>query len=470
MTGAKAMARRLPGSISGRLRLVLAAVFAVGGGVAIGAAWIFSTAAATDAYDRLLISAAAQISEAISVEHGRFTVLPPDSAFETLAQSKGDRFFLAVRAPDGTLLTGHPGLAAAPSEKIDVTPRLGFQHFAGADMRTVTIHRLIASPSAKGWCSVVVAQSLDARHNLVVRLMLKIGAIILFVGGLGFAASLAAVRLALRPFDRIGEAIAARRSQDLHPLEVDSPRETKPLVEAINAALDRLNERLVALQNFAGLAAHQIRTPLAVIGAQTELILTDKTPKAREERVERLRAHLAKLSRLTNQLLGQAMVSYRAERIPHERVDLVELVRQALRDAVPESLERDIAVDFDASQQPVEVCGDGVILREALVNLISNAVTHGATSRLRITIAESEANASVRVADDGPGIPEELWSDATQPFSIPRGKGDGAGLGLSIATYVAKAHGGSLGFGRTNDGLFEICLTIPGWLAVGALA
>jgi len=453
-------ARRLPKSIRGRLRLLLTAVFAVGGIVAMVAAWIFSTAAATDAYDRLLISAAAQISEAITVEHGRFSVLPPDSAFETLAQSQGDRFFFVVRAPDGRLLTGHPGLNAPIPGIPEVAPSLGFIRFAGAEMRTVAIYRLIASPTAKGWCSVVVAQSLDARHRLVLRLMLKIGAIILFVGALGFAVSLSAVSLALRPFDRIGQAIAARREQDLHPLEVDSPRETQVLVEAINSALARLNERMTNLQTFAGLAAHQIRTPLAVIGAQTELILTDRTQGARLARVERLRAHLSKLSRLTNQLLGQAMVSYRTDRIPHQLVELVELMRQVLRDAVPESLDRDIAIDFAPSEDTVFVFGDSIILREALLNLISNAVTHGARSHLRVRIDADRETVAICVADDGPGIPPDRWQDACQPFSMPRETRDGAGLGLSIAAHVAKAHGGSIAVGRTGSDLFQITFSI----------
>ena len=112
-----ALARWQPGSIRGRLRLLLGALFAVGGIVAMLAAWIFSATAATDAYDRLLISAAAQISESITVDHGQFSVLPPDSAFETLAQSQGDRFFFAVRAPDGRLLTGRPDLRPLPPGK-----------------------------------------------------------------------------------------------------------------------------------------------------------------------------------------------------------------------------------------------------------------------------------------------------------------------------------------------------------------
>ena len=445
-----------PNSIFGRLRLLLATVFIVGAVVALLAAWVFSTAAATEAYDRLLVSAATQISEAITVDERGVAVLPPDSAFETLAQSEGDRFFFAVRGPDGRLLTGEPRLRAAPQSTRDGVPVLDYITDDGNKMRTVTLHRLIASPTVSGWSSIVVAQSLDARSRLVERLMLRIGAIILFVAALGFLGSHEAIKRALRPFDRIGRAVAARRWQDTGPLEVDSPPETQPLVETINAAFLRLDERLNKLQSFAGVAAHQIRTPLAAVGAQTELLLSDRTAHARATRVDRIRAHVFKLSRLTNQLLGQAMVSYRSDRVTPQRIELIDLVRHVLRDAIPESLDRDLAVEFEPSATSVHVLGDVVTLREALANLVSNAVTHGARSLIRIRIDADADQALVRIADDGPGIPESLWETASEPFRIPRSEGDGAGLGLSIAADVAKAHGGALAFGCTTDGLFEI--------------
>lgn len=460
MTARSNAAMLMPGSIFGRLRLLLVAVFAVGAIIAMAAAWAFSTAAATDAYDRLLLSAAAQISDAIQVDQGRIIASPPDSAFETLAQSTGDRFFFSVRAPDGDVLTGYPALTVVNSPPREGTAIFGTRDFAGAPMRTITLYRLIASPTVKGWCSVVVAQSLDARHRLIVRLMLKIGAIILFVGTLGFVASLVAVRKALAPFDRIGRALAERRAQDTAPLHVDSPRETQALVEAINDALRRLHDRMSKLQSFTGIAAHQIRTPLSALSAQTELLLTDKTPDARLQRVDRLRKHIATLSRLTNQLLGQAMVSYRSERIPHQRVELIELVHQVLRDAIPESLDRDLSVDFAPIEAFLYVEGDTVSLREALVNLVSNAVIHGARSLLRVRVLVDQPNAVVSVADDGPGIDPAFWESAVQPFDLPRNERDGAGLGLSIVADVARAHGGELAFARATDGLFEVSLII----------
>lgn len=449
-----------PNSILGRLRLLLATVFSVGGLLTLVAAWFFSTTAATEAYDRLLISAATQISEAIDVEQGMFSVLPPDSAFETLAQSKGDRFFFAVRAPDGALLTGRPTLRAVGRPSREGGPTLDYASIDGDPMRTITLFRLIASPGAKGWCSVVVAQSLNARENLVGRLMTRIGAIILFVGALGYFASLEAAKRALRPFDRIGRALSERRAQDTGPLEVDSPRETQALIETINAAFQRLDERLNKLQNFAGVAAHQIRTPLSALSAQTELLLMDRTPQARENRVKKVRSHLIKLSRLTNQLLGQAMVSYRTDRIPHQRVELVELIRHVLRDSIPESLDRDLAVDLQLDADSLFVLGDAVTLREALVNLVSNAVIHGATTMLQLHIKVDGDHAVIVIADDGPGIPPELWETALQPFQIPRTDGPGAGLGLSIAAEVAEAHGGALSIDRPRNGLFEIAFRI----------
>lgn len=447
---------RSPDSIFGRLRLLFATVFMIGALGALVAAWALSRKAATDAYDQLLISSAAQIAEAITVENDRYTVLPPDSAFETLAQSKDDRFFFAVRAPGGTLLTGAPQLQPTSGTPRDGVPVLGYIDDDGHLMRTVTVYRFIASLDAKGWCSVVVAQTLNARRHLVTRLMVRIGALIVFVGALGFLVSLAAVKRTLRPFDHIGRALAARRAQDVGPLEVESPLETRALVETINDAFRRLNDRLNKLQSFAGIAAHQIRTPLAALGAQTELLLADKTAQSRRNRVERIRAHLAKLSRLTHQLLGQAMVSYRIDRIAHQDVELVELVRHVLRDAIPESLNRDLAVDFEPGGMCIKVPGDDISLREALVNLVNNAVTHGAPTLLRVAIDVESQRVCIRIADDGPGIPAQLWQTATKPFQLPRTEGEGAGLGLSIAAEVAKAHGGTLSFGWTHDNLFEI--------------
>lgn len=445
-------------SIFGRLRLVLAVVFGMGAAAALTAAWFFSNSAATEAYDSLLISAAVQIAETIGVEEGEVVVTPPDAAFETLALSQGDRFFYSVGDTSGRMLTGTADLAASMAATRRPSPRLVTIHYAGATMRAVVLDHFLASPRGPGWCRVVVAQTREARRRMALHLMNRIGAIVFAVSGLGFFASLEAARRAFRPLDRIGQALGARSANDLSPLEVKSPRETVALVQSINDVMARLNERMAKLQTFTAVAAHQIRTPLAAIGLQTELLTEERTAIGRRQRVDRVRFNVAKLSRVTNQLLGQAMVSYRSESVPHSVIDIVGLARGVVHDSVPHALTRDLSVEVTSSAPVVRVTGDAVSLREGLSNLVDNAVTHGAPNVLRVRVEEHGAEVLIVVADDGHGIEPEQWDRVQIPFAVPRSEREGAGLGMSIAGEIARAHGGRLGLGFSQDGLFEVTM------------
>jgi len=215
------------------------------------------------------------------------------------------------------------------------------------------------------------------------------------------------------------------------------------------------------LQTFAAVAAHQIRTPLAALGAQAELLLTDKTAAARANRIERLRVNASKLSRLANQLLGQAMVSYRGDTFTHGEINLVDLIRVVMNEAIPHSLERDIEVEFETSQPAIMIDGDPISLREGFSNLIDNAVSHGAKTRLHVSLLTDGALVRIRVADDGPGIAPDLWQSALIPFSVPRTEREGAGLGLSIVAQIARVHNGSLDFSFSSDGMFVVEMALP---------
>jgi len=448
-------------SVFDRLRLVLAGVFVGGSAAALAAAWFFSTTAANEAYDRLLISAAVQIAETLNVEDGRLSVTPPDAAFETLALARDDRLFYAVRDPRGRLLTGYPSLRSGAAAAAREQPQISDASFAGAAVRSVTLGRYISTPEGGGWCSIVVAQTRDARHVLAWTLMAKTGSLVVFVGGLGFFASLAAARRALLPLTRIEQALAERDALDVTPLEVDSPRETQALVDAINLVMARFADRMAKLHTFVAVAAHQIRTPLAALTAQIELLDGPGPDAQRRARIGRIRGRVAELGRLTNQLLGHAMIVYRADTVPHEPVDLTELARTALGDGVPLSLDRDLTVSFDAPETPVMVRGDAVSLREGLTNLIHNAAMHGAATRLSVRVGADGRSAWVGVSDDGPGIPRALWETVKTPFALARSEAPGAGLGLSIAHEIARSHQGRLVFSQPKAGDFEVRIELP---------
>lgn len=448
-------------SVFDRLRLLLAGVFLAGSTLALAAAWLFSNAAANETYDRLLISAAVQIAESVGVDQTRVSATPPDAAFETLALAKDDRVFYTVRGPGGRIVTGNVPLPRPRGEDELDRPRIGDDHVHGAAVRTATVGRYVTTPSGGGWASIVVAQTRQARNALALSLMGRTGGLIVFVSALGYFAALAAARRALRPLSRIEQALAERDVQDVTPLDVVSPRETQALVDAINLVMARFADRMSKLHAFVGFAAHQIRTPIAALMAQVELLDSDRTPAARRARAERIRDRLIELGRLTNQLLGHAMIVYRADAVPHAPVDLAEVARIALREGVPLSLDRDLTVLLAADPQPVVVQGDAMSLREGLTNLINNAAMHGAPTRLEVRVGVAGHEAFVRVFDDGPGIREADWPATLTPFTAPRTGRAGAGLGLSIAHEIAVAHGGRVAFRHPPGGGFEVAMWLP---------
>jgi two-component system sensor histidine kinase TctE len=452
---------RAGGSVFNRLRLLLATVFLVGSTIALTAAWLFSNTAADEAFDQLMVSAAVQIAETLDVEQGHAVVAPPDAAFETLALAGDDRIFYSVWGPDGRLLTGYAALKPADARPTVAAPRTANARILDNAIRTVTLGHYIAGDGVRGWSTVVVGQTRNARRALAWRLMAKTSLLVISIGLLGFVSSLAAARRALRPLARIEEALALRQPHDVTPLDVKSPRETLALVEAINAVMTRLAEHMAKLQQFAAVAAHQIRTPLAALTAQLELLDADTSPAARRARVERLRLRVGELARLTNQLLGHAMIVYRRDLHARERVDLTALARSACDNSVPLSLARDLSIVFKAPREPVTVAADPLGLREALTNVIHNAVTHGAVSRLEVRVEADGETARVVVFDDGPGIRPEDWDAVLSPFTAVRSGGNGAGLGLSIVRDVVEAHGGQVVFDNLADGGFEVGLILP---------
>ncbi len=196
------------------------------------------------------------------------------------------------------------------------------------------------------------------------------------------------------------------------------------------------------------------------------MLSTETRAERQRSQISRVRERTDELGRLTGQLLSHAMVIHRREVVPLEPVDLVPLVRAALTEAVPLSLDRDIRISFRAEQPAMIVSGDRVSIREAVANVIHNAARHGAPGELSVTLSAAQSGARVTIEDDGRGIPEAFWPEVTKPFVRgPNGEaslGTGSGLGLAIAADVLSAHGGALSFAFTRGGHFVVELQFPG--------
>jgi len=432
-------------SLRFRIIAVLTAVLAAGAVVLGAAAWHSSSLAAQQAYDRLLRGGAVQIAENVYVQGGVVAVDPPVSTIATLADY--DLVFYKVVDPRGIVVAGYEDLV---SDADPVETRAGVVledgTYQGQPVRIATLARQIDLPGTNNWSTIVVAQTTEARGALARDLTLKALGVIAVMSVLALLAAAYAVTLALKPLTRIEREIAARRPDDLRPIETEPPLEIRNLVEAIDDFMRRLSERMAIMQRFIADAAHQIRTPLAALDAQVEILIGTPASRRKADTVRRIHERTAELGRLTGQLLDHAMVIHRKDAAVAAPVDLNELAKAVLAKAVPLSFAREVDIAFAPAETAPVVNGDAVSLREALGNLIDNALKHGARSRLVVTVGEGGDGAWIEVADDGDGFTASL-AELARPFA----KGPdslGSGLGLSIAAEVAQAHGGSLTVSR----------------------
>jgi two-component system sensor histidine kinase TctE len=445
-----------------RLVAAISAVLLAGTALLAYAAQSYATRAADDAYDQLLVGAALQIRETLRVEDGLLSTDIPVSAFDALSVSKQERVYYRVVGLSGETLTGYDDLPGARQDKPDgAGPVIWNATYKQHPVRVAALRQFMTGVATPGWATIVVAHTTETREALARELTLRALLLLAIMSLIATAGVALAVRYALNPLHRIEAALATRAPNDLTPLNVQSPPEIAELVDAINRFMQRLSERMDDLRRMIDDAAHQIRTPVTALSAQVDLLMTETSPAKRKRHLERVAARTAQIGRLANQLLSQTLVSHRARSITAGPLDLRDVLRQAASDAIPATMDRDIAVTIDLGADPLMIEGDGLSLREALRNIIDNAVQHGAKTSLRIHATQGSGSIIAEISDDGPGIPEDHRPHVTKRFWRASADGDGFGLGLAIASDVAKNHGATLTFGTSQSGDFAVILTFP---------
>jgi two-component system sensor histidine kinase TctE len=270
----------------------------------------------------------------------------------------------------------------------------------------------------------------------------------------------------LRPLQDLQRAVAARSHKDLSPLdEQQVPEEVRPLVQSVNALLQRLEQVLQLQSRFIADAAHQLKTPVAGLKAHIELLARQPEPAEREALVARLMMGAERLSRLVSQLLSLARNEPEAARMMDFRpVDLNALLLDIAAQWVPQALKRGIDLGLEAPEAPVSVHGDAGRLRELFDNLLDNAIRYSQEGG-RVTVRVSDApTPTVSVSDDGPRIPPEQQQRVFERFHRLLGSGEGSGLGLAIAQEIARLHDARILVQEDADGVgnrFSVVFPAP---------
>jgi two-component system, OmpR family, sensor histidine kinase TctE len=443
-----------------RLLVFVSLVLGFGAAVLMAAAWYSAREAADQAYDRLLLGAAYQIADAVTVQESGPEIELPVSAFELLSLSDRDRIFYRVIDPAGGTMTGYEDLPDPFSADTIARPEL-LQNavYHELPVRVVRVSRTFDDPLLRGNVVVIVAQTVEARTALTHQLTLRSLFLVTIMGFIAIGGMVFAVRRALAPISRLEAAIRQRDPFNLTTVSTPAPRELAPFVAEINSFVERLRDRIEYMQQFIANAAHQLRTPLTALNGQVELLSNEDVTAQGRYRLERIQERTGQLARLANQLLSHAMVAHRQQAVRATSVNLVEVTRRALAEAIPDSTDRDVLVSLYPQPEPLVLSGDPVNIEEAIKNVVDNAMRHGASSEIRVRVFQKECVAVVEVEDDGPGIAPEKWPLVLQRFGMSSKEGRGSGLGLSIAAEVTAAHGGSIDFRHDGEIGFVVAMT-----------
>jgi signal transduction histidine kinase len=278
-----------------------------------------------------------------------------------------------------------------------------------------------------------------------------------------------AVSQGLKPLRRLSRAVAARDPDDLAPTGlVARHRELQPLVAAIDDLLARLRAKVAREQAFVHDAAHELRTPMAVISAQVHALVQAGDPPARREAEARLDASIARASNLVDQLLALARLDdARAPR--RETLDVAALAQQELALLAPRALAAGLELGLDAPEALVAEV-EPAAFRSILRNLVVNAIHYvPAGGQVAVSVVATAGGLVLRVVDDGPGIAAALRATVFDRFV--RGTGHdvaGSGLGLAIVRQAARRAGGDVVLHDGPDGrgcAFEVTLAEAGGAA-----
>ena len=400
---------------------------------------------ANQAYDYALVDSAYDLAGQISSEGGKASLNLPKAALQMFLSDELDSIYYKVVGRDGTLISGNfdlpiPDIAQSPG-----VPSLRTGTFQERKVRIATLSFLAPELPPDQTVTIQVAETLNKRHELAGKviatmmlpqfLLFVLPGLILWIG----------IGKGLAPLSKLQREIAARSYKDLSPVEESSvPQEVRPLIHEINELMARLGKTLEAQQRFIADAAHQLRTPLSGLKAQTNLAVRQSDPDTLQQTLNLIDTSADRAIRLINQMLALAQVeSCFGETIALKPLNFGELLRETTKEWVPSALRKDMDLGYEGPDNSIMICGDMIRIKMLIDNLIDNAIKYSppkstVTTRLR----ESEGSVILTVEDNGFGVPQDERDRVFQRFHRILGTNvAGSGLGLSIVQQIATLHG-----------------------------
>ena len=406
--------------------------------------------AVNTAYDRTLLASAKSIGEHIVAtgegETATLSATVPYAALEPFEADNRSRMVYRISTTRGTLIDGFSDLPTWQGTLPERGPYAALVDFyddvyRGDPVRVAVLLQPVAMARARVMAVVQVAETLELRRTLARQILIdtlwRQFALVTVIAGV----VIVVVQRATQPVRLLSARLQARTEADLTPLQAPgAPKELVPLIDATNSIMTRLRHLLNNQKRFVRDAAHQLRTPLAVLKVQVQSALRGDVD-ARQALLE-ISDTVARATVLANQMLSLAKVAQLVQQAPPSTINWAEVLREVALDVSPLIAAKDL--DFEISTTPALLRTHDWMLRELSRNLLHNAIRHSPVNgTLSVQLLNDAQTVTLMISDSGPGISPELRQRLFQPFSAGETR-SGSGLGLAICHEIVLALGGSI--------------------------
>jgi two-component system sensor histidine kinase TctE len=425
--------------------------------------------AADLAYDRTLLASARALAERVSIENGKVVANVPYVALDSFETDTLGRLYYKVTGVKGEFVSGFDDLPALPANvpRSELYPALvRFYHasYHGEAVRIAALHQPVYDDTTRGIALIQVGESMEARRGLSRTILFET---LWRQAALVIAAALLvwfAVRFVMRPLMYLRNEVEARTPTDLSDFDPALVhKEVRPLVEAMNGYMARLQALVASQRRFIADASHQLRTPLTVLKTQAELALRQNDPAAQREIVKGIADTTDSTVHLANRLLTLARTEHGAEG-GMTSVSLTDTARQVGLQMAPAAVKKGLDLSLDAPGEAV-IEGNALLLHELIVNLVDNAIRYtpsGGKVMLRVAL---EASPVLEVEDDGPGIigseRERVFAPFYRSMTAQQANPGGTGLGLTIVRDITALHGAQIRLEDGANGGLKVTVIFP---------
>ena len=458
------------GSLRGRLLWWLLLPLAAFVSISVAISYRFAQTTADLVQDNALLSSMRIIGEDIDWDDSSVSLQVPPAALELFESPEQDSVFYRVEASGHRLLAGSPDLPLPPH--VSDSPTLYSTHFDdGREARAVAYVRQLYDSGRTEEVIVAVAKTEGSRDAMVWRLLRPqlSGEVLTLVLAMVFV--YLGLTFELLPLMKVKDDVADRNASQLEPIRVARLHvELRPIVEAINQCIARMGQQAATQRQFISDAAHQLRTPLALLVAQIQFARQrDNRDAPLAEALAGMHKSSRKLTTLTNKLLLLAQAESVAPSSARERIDLSALIAGVLEELIAFAQSREIDLGAEL-EDGLYVTGDEALTSALVTNLVDNALRYTqAGGHVTVQTRRRDEMAIVRVIDNGPGIKAEARERVFERFYRASSHAEGTGLGLPIVREIAQRQGGSVTLEPNEDGVGLVAtVEMRLWMGSGA--